>query len=199
MARQGGKTRLRRSFVAAAGAAFSAAAAFTVAGCGALPSPVLLHSSGEGVPGCHHCIELTFPSPAGERTAVQLEPYVCTVANQVRIDRVTLRDPSGTARLDRWGFHNGVSGGMDGTASTLEKVYATSHLVTAPCSAKWQQQAVLYVVVHRAGGNQPAAFYGVQLHYRSFGQPKTLTLDMGVSVCAPPGRDKPCPDRDAGS
>jgi hypothetical protein len=172
-------------------------ALIAVAGCAASFAPPLLHNSGEGVPGCHsHCIESTFSSPVGKRTALLLEPYVCTAAGPVHIDSVTLLEPTATARLDGWGFYNSGPGALLGEAHSLKRVYATSHVVSAPCSAKWQHSSILYVLVHRVG-TAPAFFYGAQLHYRSFGHEKTETLDQGVEICAP-HEHQPCPEPDQG-
>jgi hypothetical protein len=185
----------RRALVAIATVGLSFTAALPLTACGTLSTPVLLHNSGEGVAhvdGSSRSVNLSFPSPVGTRTAVGLEPYVCTAFGPVRVDQVTLIDPTATVRLDRWGFYNGINGGFDGEATSLELVHATSHLVTEPCSAKWTRLALLYVEVRRTG-TQPAIFYGVKLHYRSLGHRKTLTLDMGVEVCAKPSHKRFCP------
>jgi len=161
---QAGGTRWSRALIAASALG---AALFAAAGCSSSSGLPLLHNSLEGVPGCHdHCLQLSFASPVGKQSVEVLQPYVCSAAGPVHIDRVTLLDPTPTARLDRWGFYNGVNGGLDGAPRTLDQVHATSHVVWAPCSAKWRQVSVLYVVVHRAGP-PPAIFYGVQLHYRA--------------------------------
>ncbi|MGH8862141.1 MAG: hypothetical protein ACRDVG_13075 [Jatrophihabitantaceae bacterium] len=144
-------------------------------------APDLVHvTGGDHTSEADNAINAAIPWPLGVPFSTAAGVYVCSIT-PVRIDSVTLHEPSANMRLLDWGITPAPPTAGDVRGPLRNIGVRTSHRLRQPCAAD-QTWAALVVELERTTGSS-ATVFGFDLHYRSFGRARSRFVQFGIALC----------------